>query len=69
MKNKYRIIEFLTGFHKIHHLVYSYGYKVPFIKVGYFMHYGFIYFGKEKHFTKEGFLLKGYHNCTLTNVY
>jgi len=36
MKKVKRIIQLITGFHKIHHMYWSYGYKLPLLKIGYF---------------------------------
>lgn len=58
-----RTIQFVTGFNRIHHIYYSYGYKLPFLQVGYFR--------GEKHFVRHGFkrLKNQYHNCTKSGVY
>jgi len=66
MKKVKRIIQLITGFHKIHHMYWSYGYKLPLLKIGYFNDKTHIYqFGFKK--------LKGcgidYHDCTKTNKY
>jgi hypothetical protein len=54
-----RLIQFLTGFNKIHHIHYSYGYKLPFIQ--------YAYFGK-RHGAKS-ISVEHYHNCTITGIY
>jgi hypothetical protein len=51
-----RFFQLISGIHRIHHIHYSYGWKIPFIKVGYFKN------GWKK-------LNNQYHNCTKTNVY
>lgn len=55
-----RTFQLITGVNKVHHIYYSYGYKIPFLKVGYF----------PTHSWKK---MKGhgidYHNCTVTGIY
>ncbi|WP_413373232.1 hypothetical protein [Paenibacillus taichungensis] len=53
-----RLIQRVTGIHKIHHIVYSYGYKFPLIRAAYFRSHGFKRITNDK-----------YHNCTKTGVY
>lgn len=69
MKTIKRVIQFLTGIHRIHHVLHSYGYKLPFFKIGYFDDYGWVNFSSDNFKTKKGEKLKGYHNCTLTGIY
>jgi hypothetical protein len=69
MRKVYRIVQFITGVNRIHHLQYSYGFKLPFVKIGWFDNYGWIRFDKSKLKDRKGNALKGYHNCTLTGVY
>lgn len=57
-----RFIQIITGFHRIHNMMYSYGFKIPFISYGYFDKYGL-----QKINTPNGY--KGYHDCTKTNKY
>ncbi|KJD44197.1 hypothetical protein QD47_18530 [Paenibacillus terrae] len=52
-----RTIQRVTGFHKIHHIWYSYGYKIPLVKLAYFRQHGFKRLEKDK-----------YHNCTITGI-
>lgn len=66
---KYRIIHLLTGLHYIHHWSYSFGYKIPFIKVAYFKNLGFKKLNKSSVKDKNGNLIANYHNCTLTGIY
>jgi len=66
MKKVKRIVQFITGFHRIHHINYSFGYKLPFLKIG--------YFNDKKHYKQFGFKrIKGhaidYHNCTTTGIF
>lgn len=65
-KRKYRgfwrAVQIVTGIHRIHHIVWSYGYKLPLVNIGYF------------HYRDTGFKrLKGrgedYHNCTKSGIY
>jgi hypothetical protein len=65
-KRAWRILQRITGFHRIHHHYWSYGWKFPFLKVGYFPKGLFgTYYGFKQ--------LKGrgsdYHNCTKTGIY
>lgn len=61
-----RLLELLTGFHRIHSVKYSYGYKIPFVGYGIFKKYGIKKLGTVSfNYQKE----KDYHNCTLTNIY
>lgn len=62
--NKYRIIQYITGVNKIHHIHYSYGYKVPFTKIAYFPENSFGIKHGLKVVNKQH-----YHNCTLTGIY
>tara|TARA_B100000768_G_scaffold78177_1_gene74337 strand:- start:134 stop:358 length:225 start_codon:yes stop_codon:yes gene_type:complete len=66
---RFRFVQFLTGVNCIHHLQYSYGYKLPFLKIGWFYNYGWKKTDKYKFKGRDGNSLKGYHNCTLTGVY
>lgn len=62
-----RTIQLLTGFHYIHSIKYSFGYKLPFLKKAYFKLYGFKNLGI---FTAmNGRKIKDYHNCTITGKY
>lgn len=56
MKKIKRLIQLITGFHRIHDILNSYGYKIPFSKYAYFDRYGL-----QK--TTQ------YHNCTKENMY
>lgn len=61
-----RYIQLLTGFHRIHSVRYSYGYKIPFLPYGIFDDNGFKKLGTISfNYRTE----KDYHNCTLTNRY
>ena len=66
---KFRLVQFLTGVNCIHHLQYSYGYKLPFVKVGWFYNFGWKNFSEFKFKDRKGNASKGYHNCTLTGTY
>lgn len=70
MIKKLRLIQLLFGVHYIHHIHYSFGFKLPFIKLAYFKKHGWkkinnVYLksinGKD--------IKKPYHNCTLTGIY
>ena len=61
-----RYLQLLTGFHRIHSVRYSYGYKIPFIPYGIFDRYGLQKLGKIR---INNLTEKDYHNCTLTNIY
>lgn len=55
---KFRIIQLIAFIHYIHHIRFSYGWKIPFFNFAYFK--------------KDGIKrIKGnqYHNCTLTGIY
>lgn len=65
MKAK-RLIQFIIGVHRIHHITYSYGWKLPFLEVGWFKEFGF---KKLKQITIKDKPSKPYHNCTKTGVY
>ena len=69
MKTIKRLIQFLTFIHKIHHIQYSYGFKLPFLKIGWFYNYGWKNFNHFKFKDKKGNNLKGYHNCTVSGIY
>lgn len=55
---QYRIIQMLTGVHRIHHIHFGYGYRLPFLRIAHFSRRGF---QRIKH--------RDYHNCTLTGTY
>lgn len=65
-KRAWRLLQRVTGFHRIHHMYWSYGWLVPIIRVGYFHNDSF----GQKHGYKK---LKGrgidYHDCTKTGIY
>lgn len=61
-----RYIQLLTGFHRIHSVRYSYGYKIPFTSYGIFDNWELKKLGKIDVKSK---VIKDYHNCTLTNRY
>jgi hypothetical protein len=63
-KKLIRLFEIVTGIHRIHHINYSYGYKIPFMKAAYFP--GKV-FGKRHGF--KGIDRQQYHNCTITGIY
>ena len=65
--NNYRILQLVTFIHYIHHYVYSYGFKFPFIDYGYFRKFGIKKLGKTK--GAKGEVIISYHNCTLSNIY
>ena len=56
----------LTGFHRIHSVKYSYGYKIPFLNYAVFDKCGIQKLGTIK---INNQCVKDYHNCTLTNTY
>jgi|GEM_PF-4311453 len=59
-----RFLQRATGIHRVHHIWYSYGYKIPFTNTAYFpskvfgIRHGFKRLDEDK-----------YHNCTITGVY
>lgn len=61
-----RYIQLLTGFHRIHSVRYSYGYKIPFLSYGIFDDHGLQKLDKIR---INNLPEKDYHNCTLTNRY
>lgn len=61
-----RLLELLTGFHRIRSVKYSYGYKIPFLNYAIFDKYGVQKLGMIK---MNNQYIKDYHNCTLTNIY
>ncbi|WP_214630017.1 hypothetical protein [Paenibacillus agaridevorans] len=61
---KYRVIQFVTGIHRIHHIWYSYGWKVPFLPFAYFPAGSF-----ERRKGWKKISRKCYHNCTVTGRY
>lgn len=67
---KFRLIQLLTGVHYIHHIHYSFGFKLPFIEVAYFKNYGWKKTNDVKLKDKNGNdIKKPYHNCSWTGVY
>ena len=62
-----RIIQLITGIHRIHSVKHSYGYKIPFLNYAVFDNYGLQKIGFI--FTAKGSKIKEYHDCTLTNRY
>jgi len=54
----FRWLQFITGVNRIHHIHYSYGYKLPFLKLGFFKRY-------------DWRIIKDiqYHNCTKSGIY
>lgn len=64
--NMKRYLQLLTGFHRIHSVRYSYGYKIPFLSYGIFDNHGLQKLGTISFNYR---IEKDYHNCTLTNQY
>jgi hypothetical protein len=62
-----RRLQLITGFHRIHSVVYSYGYKIPFTSYGIFYKWELKKLGKIK--VNNNKVIDDYHNCTLTNRY
>lgn len=62
MKAIKRFVQLITGFHRIHDIFNSYGYKIPFTKYAYFDDFGF-----KQIYTKDG--NPTFHNCTKSNIY
>ncbi len=72
----FRIVQFLTLVHKIHHIHHSYGYKLPFVNIGIFrkLHHGVKLDNSDTYYHKLKFKIVSikdnlYHNCTLTGTY
>jgi len=67
---KFRLLQLITGFHSIHHIQYSNGYKIPFLEYGYFKKFGFknLNDGNNK-YGRFPTLQKAYHDCTKTKRY
>jgi hypothetical protein len=65
----FRLLQLLTGVHAIHHAEYSYGYKLPFLKIAWFKCYGWVNFSNDNYKDYKGNIMKSYHNCTLTGIY
>jgi len=61
-----RRLQLITGFHRIHSVVHSYGYKIPFTSYGIFYKWELKKLGK---ISVKGKVIDDYHNCTLTNRY
>lgn len=51
-----RLVRRLCPIRRVHHIVYSYGWVIPFFKLGYFERYG----------VKK---VSSYHDCTATGIY
>lgn len=66
---KYRLLQLITGVHYVHHLLYSFGFKVPFIELAYFKNYGWRKINDFKVKDKNGKDIKPYHNCSITGNY
>lgn len=62
MKKIKRLLQLITGLHRIHDPFNSYGWKIPFTQYGYFREYGF------KRVTKSNGS-PVYHDCTETGIY
>lgn len=65
MKNLKRIFQLITGIHRIHHIYFNYGWKLPFVNVGYFPIYTYAATKGTVHVISRD----KYHDCTLTNIY
>lgn len=59
-----RMLQRITGVHRVHHIWYSYGWKIPFTDWAYFP--GKVY--GIRHGIKRLDKVH-YHDCTLTGVY
>jgi hypothetical protein len=67
---KFRLLQLITGVHYIHHVYYSFGFKLPFIEIAYFSKFGFKKTNNVKLKDRNGKdIKKPYHNCTLSGVY
>lgn len=67
---KFRLLQLITGFHYIHHYHYSFGFKLPFIKVAWFKQYGLKKINKLHLKDKDGNdIINPYHNCSWSGVY
>lgn len=64
INNVKRVIQFISGVNKVHHIHYSYGYKIPFLNVAYFPTKSF----GRRHGVKT-LDERYYHNCTITGIY
>ncbi len=65
-----RLIQLITGIHYIHHVEYSFGYKMPFVEFAYFKRFGWKKTNSLKLSGVNGKIInKPYHNCTLSNIY
>lgn len=65
-----RLIQRITGFHRIHHVFHGFGYKIPLTKWGYFPHLGKKFQNIQGTMIGEnGWFVKKYHDCTLTGRY
>lgn len=62
-----RVLQLVTGVHKVHHIMYSFGWKLPLVRVAYFppwsvngqrFAYGWRRIGPRDH-----------HDCTATGRY
>ena len=67
---KFRLIQLLIGVHYIHHVHYSYGFKLPFLEIAYFKNFGWKQTVHPKLKGKKGKdIKKPYHNCSWSGVY
>lgn len=74
-KKKFRLVQKLTGVHRIHHVQWSHGWKLPFSTWAYFERHTYADAGvmapvnrtKPAHWERvKGF---DYHDCTVSGVY
>lgn len=65
---KFRWLQLITGVHRIHHIVFNLGWKLPFLNIAYFDDYGWVNFSKLNPIKKKG-SFKDYHNCSITGRY
>ena len=64
-----RWLQWITGVHYVHHIHNGYGYKLPWIRFGYFPGKGWRRFPEIRSALFEGEQMDGYHDCTKTGTY
>jgi len=56
----------LLPIHRIHHIAWSYGYRLFWSPLAWFDDYGFRWMSRNR---ESGRLSRNFHNCTTTGIY
>lgn len=66
-RRRWRVVQAVTGVHRIHHILWSYGWRMPFCNVAFFERFGWRRLDPRIESLRSQSM--SYHDCTTSGIY